>query len=80
LKFISNKKAGIIKKDWEVNREESEDSFGTDNSFEEELDDFDENESIKDAPALQRKVTNTKKSFQDNFFSSSNALTNKFGA
>ena len=40
----------MIKKDWEVNR--LDDSFGTDESFEEELDDFDENESIKNAHPL----------------------------
>ena len=38
MKFISDKKAGYIQKDWEV--DESKNSFGTDNSFEEELDDF----------------------------------------
>ena len=31
LKFISNKKAGTIKKDWELDK--VADSFGTDNSF-----------------------------------------------
>jgi hypothetical protein len=31
MKFIANKKAGYIKKDWEDKKEK--DSFGTDNSF-----------------------------------------------
>jgi len=39
MKFISDKKAGYIQKDWEL--ELVPDSFNTDNSFEsEELDDF----------------------------------------
>jgi hypothetical protein len=50
MKFISNKKAGIIRKDWE--EESFHDSFGTDNSFvSEEMDDFDEfNEAPEVSP------------------------------
>lgn len=49
MKFISNKKAGAIRKDWELKLEK--DSFGTDNSFEsEEIDDFNEEEKFNVSP------------------------------
>ena len=69
----------MIQKDWDINLEK--DSFNTDNSFtSEELDDFDENQDVdKKAPKLQRKITNSKKSFQENILQSSSKLVSKFG-
>ena len=76
MKFIANKKAGQIKKDWELNDDSN--SFNTDNSFQsEEMDDF------KEAPIeslqLKRKVTNTKLSFTENLFQSRSVLAKKYG-
>ena len=66
MKFISDKKAGYIQKDWEV--DESNNSFETDNSFEEEFDDFIDKEDVGVSPQLKRQVTNTRKSFTENLF------------
>jgi len=48
MKFISDKKAGYIQKDWEV--DESKNSFDTDNSFDEELDDFIDKKDVGVSP------------------------------